>query len=131
MSCDYTVPLKLYKGRDNAVTIVPYSDFSERINYNMTTVTRVVANADLVGDLTVGNSVVGDSAVVPLLVFWNNVAIVDGLPQWRIYCKVGMFTGIAAATYTLRITLYDPIHTNGLVLPDTDSTLQITIVELP
>ena len=129
MSCDnYIVPVKLYLGRDNAVTVVPYSDYSERVNYDMTTVTRVVADADLVGDVTVGNPVTGDSDVDPNKVFWddNNAA-----GEWRIYCKVGLFTGIAAGTYTVRITIYDSNHPNGLVLPDSDSALQVEIVALP
>lgn len=129
MSCaDYITPVKLYLSRDNAVTVVPYSDYSERVNYDMTAVTRVVANADLLNDVTVGNSVTGDSDTDPNKVFWDNNNTAN---EWRIYAKVGLFTGIVAGTYTVRITIYDPNHPNGLVLPDSDSALQVEIVALP
>ena len=128
MVCDYMTATKLYLTRDNAVTVVPYSDYSERVNYDMTLVTRVIANADLLTSVTSGDSIVGDSAVVPLLVYWNNT---NDLDEWRIYCKVGLFTGIAAGTYTLRITLFDPDHPNGLVIPGTETELQVEIVGLP
>ena len=132
MSCEGDeVVVTLYKDRDNAVTIIPYSNFAELTNYDMTAVTRVVADADVAGDEIVGNSIIGDSDVVPLLVYWNDDTLVEGTPEWRIYCKVGLFTGIAAGDYTLRITLYDPTHPNGLVLPDSDSALLVTIVDFP
>jgi hypothetical protein len=120
--------LTLYKNRDNAVTIVPYSDFSEAINYDMTDTIKVVANADLVGSTTVGDSIEIDSNHVSNAVAWTND---NPSAEWRIYCKVGLFPAIAAGTYTLRITIYDAEHPNGLVLPDTDSALLITIVDLP
>jgi len=122
--------LVLYKDRDNAVTVIPYSNMTERVVYDMTAVTRVVANADLLISTTVGDSVVGDSDVTPA-VFWNDDTLVDGVAQWRIYAKVGLFSGIQAAEYTLRITLYDPSHPNGLVLPGTDTSLYIVVRDLP
>ena len=126
----YVTEVVLYKDRDNAVTVIPYSDLPNRVNYDMAAVTKVVANADLLTSTTVGDSIVGDSTATTA-VFWNDDTVIDGVPQWRIYCKVGLFTGIQAATYTLRITVFDPDHTNGLVLPGSDKFLHIIIVDLP
>jgi hypothetical protein len=132
MTC-YNEAVVIYKGRDNAVTVIPYADLTADVNYDMTAVTRVLTNADVEGDEIVGNSVIGDSDFDPLLVYWNDDTIVGSTPQWRIYCKVGLYdTGtIPAGTYTLRITIFDPTHPNGLVLPDTESALLVTIVDLP
>lgn len=131
MSCDdggYTVSVKLYKDRDNAVGIIPYSDITTLENYDMTDVTRVTAHADATDSTTVGDAIAGDSAIDPLKVYWDNN---NADTQWRIYAKVGLFDSIVAGEYTLRITIYDPDNVNGLVLPDTDSALLITIVDLP
>lgn len=126
----YRTQLTLYKDRDNAITIVPYSNMSESINYDMTAVTKVVANADLATSTVVGDSIVGDSSVTQA-VYWDDLAVVDGVPQWRIYCKIGLFTGIVAGEYILRITIFDPDHPNGLVLPGMESSLRVTIADLP
>lgn len=121
--------IKLYKGRDNAITIIPYSDVVELVNYDMTGVTRVTAHADLTTSTTVGDAIVADSpSVDPTVLYWDTS---NPEAEWHIYCKVGLFTGIAAGEYTLRITIYDIDHPNGLVLPDTDVSLRITIVDLP
>ena len=126
----FVTEVVLYKDRDNAVTVIPYSDLPNRVNYDMTAVTRVVANADLITSLAVGDSIVGDSDVTQA-VFWNDDTIINGVAQWRIYCKVGLFTGIVAGEYTLRITVFDPDHPNGLVLPGSDEFLHIIIKDLP
>ena len=131
MSCDdYTYEtITLYRLRDNAVTIVPYSDLAALVNFDMSDpATIVVANADIVGDVIVGNSIEVDSDDPSGLVYFNNT---NPESEWRIYCKVGMFPLITAATYTLRITIIDTDNPNGLVLPGTDLTLQIIIVDLP
>jgi hypothetical protein len=133
MSCN-TDAIIVYRTRDNAVTVIPYSDITAGVNYDMSDpTTRVLTNADVVGDTTVGNSVVGDSDIDPLLVYWNNDTIVDGNPQWRIYCKVGLYDSgnITPATYLLRVTIFDAAHPNGLVLPDPDEALLITVMDLP
>ena len=134
MSCDglEDSAVRIYKGRDNAVTVIPYSDLSALVNYDMSDpITRVLTNADVIDDTIVGNSIIGDSNIDPLLVYWNDDTLVDGSPQWRIYCKVGLYTGIVAGTYTLRITIFDAAHPNGLVLPDTDEDLIVIIEDLP
>ena len=124
--------VRLYITRDNAVTVIPYADLSAMVNYDMSDpTTRVLTNADVAGDTQVGNSIVGDSAIDPALVFWNNSTLVNNVPQWRIYCKVGLYTNIVAGTYTLRITIFDADHPNGLVLPDTDEDLVVIIEDLP
>ena len=132
MSCSTEVSVRLYKDRDNAVTVIPYSDLSALVNYDMSDpTTRVLTNADVAGDTQVGNSVIGDSAIDPLLVYWDDNTLVNNLPQWRIYCKVGLFTNIVAGAYTLRITIFDAAHPNGLVLPDTDEDLVVIVEDLP
>jgi len=134
MSCSdgtITDEVTLYKGRDNAVAIIPYSDFSTRTNYDLSATTKIVANADAVGSVSVGDSVVGDSSVDPALVWWAQVTNDEANLEWRIYCKVGLFTGILAGQYLLRITLYAPSYTNGFVLPGTESDLLVNVIDLP
>jgi len=126
---DYgVVSVKLYKDRDNAVTVVPYSDLPGLVNYDMSAVTDVEAYADLVGSITIGDGFPASYIADPLKVYFdqNNPEL-----EWRIYMKVGLFDNIVAGEYTLRITITDPAHPNGLVLPDTDSALQITVMDLP
>ena len=128
-SCDDSVLYQdatVYVGNDNAVVIKPYSKYTERVNYDMAGVTRVVAVADLITSTTTGDGVTGDSAADPLLVFWNNTS-----GEWLIHCKVGRFTGIVAGVYTLRITIYDPEHAAGYVIPDTAESLRVTVVDIP
>jgi hypothetical protein len=120
----------LYKDRDNAITIIPYADTVTLENYDMSTATRVVVNADDVSSTTVGDSFVGDSDVTQA-VYWDDTALVDGVAQWRIYAKVGLFTGIVAGEYNLRFTIYDTNHPNGLVLPHLDTPLHVNMVDLP
>jgi hypothetical protein len=57
----------------------------------------------------------------------------DSTGEWRIHCKVGLFMGIPNRTsiYFLRITIYDTDHPNGLVLPGSDSTLRVTVIDSP
>ncbi len=132
MSCDSTVLYQdatVYVNNDNAVVVKPYSNYASRINYDMTPVTKVVAVADLATSTVSGDGVTGDSSIDPLLVFWNNTT--DPSDDWLIYCKVGRFTGIVAGVYTLRITIYDPDHINGYVLPDTAESLRVTVVGEP
>jgi len=127
-NCGYSFEVTLYKDRDNAVTVVPYSNLSELVNYDMTDVTNVEAYADLTTSTTVGDGYSANYLDDPLKVYWDNN---NPDAQWRIYCKVGLFSNIVAGEYTLRITIYDPDHPNGLVLPDSDSALIVTIVDLP
>ena len=128
MSCDLSATNTLYVDRDNALAVIPYSDIVQRINYDMTDVTRVLVEADPVGSTSSGDATEGDSAVDADLVTWADNNPED---QWRIYCKVGLFTGIEAGEYVLRITLFDSDHPNGLVLTDPDNALLVTLVGLP
>jgi hypothetical protein len=129
MTC--SVVTKLYKDRDNAVVVVPYANITDMTNYDMTDVTRVTAHADPIDSTVVGDAIIGDSDVQvggADVVYWNAT---NTDAQWRIYCKVGLFDTIYAGDFTLRVTLYDPAHPNGLVLPDSESSLTINIVDLP
>ena len=107
----YTSVETLYAGHDNAITIIPYSDYPERTVYDMTDVTLVTASADLVD--TVASPSTADSDDAPTTIWWNQVG-----EEWRIHLKVGLFVGITEGSYVLRIVIYDPTHINGLVIAD-------------
>jgi hypothetical protein len=113
----------VYVGYDNAVTVVPYSDIAERTVYDMTTVTEVRASADLLTSVSQGDDITASSFDAPVTIWWEAVGT-----EWRIYLKVGLFVGIAAGEYKLRIILFDPPHANGLVLTD---TVEVTVVAAP
>lgn len=128
MSCDngYSVAEKLYLGHDNALVVVPYADYSEETNYDMTDITRVVVHADPENSVTTGDAIVGDSDVANY-VTWN-----DSSGEWRIYAKVGLFPSVAAGIYNMRFTLYDAgQNVNGFVLPDQDNVLKVEVVGAP
>jgi len=130
MSCGNLVvytDVTVYLDHENAVIVIPYSDIATGTIYDMTDVTRVVANADPVDSTTTGDSIVGDSAIDPLLVLWDEPT--EG--QWRIIAKVGRFTNMVAGQYLLRLTLYSPAELNGYVLPDTSETLRVTVQDIP
>lgn len=121
--CGYSTVSNVYLGYDNAVTVVPYSDIAERTIYDMTDVTEVRASVDLLTSSQQGDDITASSNDVPVTVWWE---LVD--TEWRIHFKVGLFVGIAAGEYKLRIILFDPGHPNGLVL--TDSVL-VTVIAAP
>lgn len=123
--CGYESVNTVYTGHDNAVTVVPYADIRERTHYDMSTVTRVDASADLITSTTTGDDITASSNDVPTTIWWEQVGTTT---EWRIHLKVGLFTGIAAGEYKLRIVLYDTTHTNGLVL--TDET-RVDVVGVP
>jgi hypothetical protein len=120
---------QLYLGRENAVTVVPYSDYAERTNFDMLDVTRITCDADLNTDTNLiipGDAIQAASDDVPALVSKD---VTTGV--WLIHAKVGLFTGITAAIYSLRFTLYSPTYPNGFVLPDGGSLLLVDIKPLP
>jgi hypothetical protein len=124
-TCDvYTTTETVYLGHDNAVSIIPYSDFPARTVFDMTAVTLVAVSADLITSLTTGDDVTTDSDDVPITVWWNQDA--DGI--WQIHMKVGMFVGIAAGSYKLRVVITDPAYANGLVIAD---DLLVDVVDVP
>jgi hypothetical protein len=113
----------VYLGYDNAVTVVPYEDIAARVVYDMTAVTKVDASIDLLSSVSSGDAIDASSDDVPTTIWWEQVDT-----EWRIHFKVGLFVGAVAGDYKLRIILFDPSHTNGLVL--TDSVL-VTVVASP
>jgi len=113
----------VYVGYDNAVTVVPYADIAERTVYDMSLVTEVQVSADLLTSISQGDDVTASSNDAPVTVWWELVG-----EEYRIYMKVGLFIGIAAGEYKLRIILFDPAHTNGLVLTD---CIEVTVVAAP
>jgi hypothetical protein len=121
--CGYQSVSYVYLGHDNAVSVVPYEDIVQRTIYDMTDVTQVTASVDPVGSLVTGDSVTASSDDVPTTIWWEQVGT-----EWRIHFKVGLFVGVTSGEYKLRIVLYDPPHTNGLVL--TDEVL-VTVVDVP
>lgn len=121
--CGYQSVSYVYLGHDNAVSVVPYEDIVARTIYDMTDVTVVTASVDLVDSTITGDNITASSVDVPTTIWWEQVGT-----EWRIHFKVGMFIGMVAGEYKLRIILYDPPHTNGLVL--TDEVL-VTVVDVP
>lgn len=112
-TCDYEyeVANKVYVGHDNAVTVIPYSDVAASSEYDLTNTTKVEVSADLTTSTSSGDAIVADSDDAGDLVVFEQVG-----GSWRIHAKVGLFPGITAGTYVLRHVIYDPTHTNGLVL---------------
>lgn len=121
--CGYQSVSYVYLGHDNAVSVVPYEDIVGRVVYDMTAVTRVTASVDLVDSTVTGDNITASSDDAPTTIWWELVGT-----EWRIHFKVGLFVGITAGEYKLRIVLYDPPHANGLVL--TDEVL-VTVVDVP
>lgn len=114
--CGYEQVSTVYIGHDNAVTVVPYSDISARTYYDMTTASQVTASADLTSSIVGGDNYTASSDDIPTTIWWEQVGTTE---EWRIHLKVGLFVGIPAGEYTLRIIIIDATHTNGLVLTDT------------
>ena len=122
--CDtFTSAEQVYLGHDNVVSIIPYSDVSARTNYDMSAVTLVEASADLVASVTTGDDITADSDDVPATVWWNLVGT-----EWQIHMKVGLFTGITADSYKVRVVITDPDNLNGLVIAD---DLLVDVVDVP
>lgn len=115
----------LYLGYDNAVTLVPYSDITERVYYDMAAVTSVTVIADSTTSTVTGDGITATSADVPNVVSFEQVGTTD---EWRINAKVGLFTGITADTYKLRVIAVEPAHPNGLVLTD---SVQVVVTDVP
>lgn len=115
----------VYLGYDNAVTVVPYSDITERTLYDMSGVTLVTAIADSTTSVTTGDGITADSNDVPTVVWFEQIGTTD---EWRIHMKVGLFAGITPDTYKLRIIVTDTGHPNGLVLTD---SVQVVVVDVP
>jgi len=121
--CGYQSVSEVYLGHDNAVSVVPYSDIVDRVIYDMTNVTRVDASVDLLTSAATGDDITASSDDTPTTVWWDQ----NGT-EWRIHFKVGLFVGITPGDYKLRIVLFDPTHTNGLVLAD---DVQVRVVDIP
>ena len=120
----YTNNEQAYLGHDNAVSIIPYSDYAARTNYDMTDVTLVEVSADLVTSAATGDDVAVDSDDFPAVVWWDQ----DADDVWQIHMKVGMFASIVAGEYKLRVVLTDPDYTNGIVIAD---DLLVDVVDIP
>jgi len=125
MACeDYALVTKVYKGHDNPVIVVPYSDISERVFYDMTDVTSVDVSADLTSSVVTGDDISASSTDDPVTIWWANTSG----SEWRIYIKVGMFVGIAAGSYKLRVVIFEPDFPNGIVIAD---DLLVDVVDIP
>lgn len=123
MSCDFETATEVYVGHDNSVVVIPFSDITERVNYDMTAVTEVQASADLTASVATGDDITASSNDVPVTIWWSQTGT-----EWRIYLKVGLFTGIAEGEYKLRIIIIEPSYPNGLVLTD---DLRVNVIGVP
>ena len=126
--CDTLPAEQVYLGHDNVVSIIPYSDVSARTNFDMTAVTLVEASADLVSSTTTGDDITASSADSPVTIWWNLVTTTTGEQEWQIHMKVGLFVGITAGSYKLRVIITDPDNLNGLVICD---DLLVDVVDVP
>ena len=130
MTCDYEfsagTEATVYLGYDNAVTLVPYEDISERTFYDMSQATGVTVQADPSPNLVQGDSISATSADVPTTVWWEQVGTTD---EWRLHIKVGLFVGMVAGEYLLRVIIFDAAHPNGWILTDAD--VVVTVVGTP
>ena len=113
--CGYESISTVYLSYDNAVTVVPYEDITARTYYDMSGVTLVTVIADSTSSVTTGDGISATSGDAPTTVWFEQVGVTD---EWRIHMKVGLFVGMIADTYTLRIIVADVGHPNGLVLTD-------------
>jgi hypothetical protein len=118
----------VYLGHDNLVTITPYSDYSARINWDMSATTKVIASADLVTSVTTGDDITVNSVDDAALVTFGQVTNDAGDLEWRINMKVGLFTAIVAGAYKIRVIIEDPVNTVGVVIAD---DLLVTVVDVP
>lgn len=90
----------------------------------MTNVTLVAASADLVTSVVTGDDITADSDDAPVVIWWG----LDADNVWQIHLKVGLFIGIVAGTYKIRVVITDPNYTNGLVIAD---DLLVDVVDIP
>lgn len=116
----------VYLGYDNAVTVVPYSDITERTLYDMTDTSLVTVIADSTSSTVTGDGISATSGDAPTTVWFEEFDPITG--EWRIHIKVGLFVGMLPDTYTLRIIVTDVGHPNGLVLTD---TVTVVVVDVP
>ena len=113
-----------YLGHDNPVSIIPYSDFGERTNWDMVATTKVVVSADLTSSVVTGDDIEMNSTDDPTVISFNQ----DADSIWQIHMIVGMFTAIVAGEYKLRVIIEDATNTNGIVIAD---DLIVDVVEIP
>jgi hypothetical protein len=116
-----------YLGHDNPVSITPYSDYNDRTNWDMVATIDVIVSADLVSSVATGDDIVMKSSANPTIISFNQVSV-GGVLEWQIHMVVGMFTGIAAGEYKLRIIIEDAVNTNGIVITD---DLLVDVVDIP
>jgi hypothetical protein len=116
-----------YLGHDNPVSITPYSDYNDRTNWDMVATTKVVVSADLVSSTVTGDDIEMDSSANPTIISFNQVSV-GGALEWQIHMVVGMFTGIVAGAYKLRVIIEDAVNTNGIVIAD---DLLVDVVDIP
>ena len=115
----------VYLGYDNAVTIVPYEDITERTYYDMTGVTLVTVIADSIDSVTTGDGISATNGDSPTTVWFEQIGTTE---EWRIHMKVGLFVNMVPDTYNLRVIVTDATHTNGLVLTN---SVQVAVVDVP
>lgn len=113
----------VYILRDNPVSIVPYSDFGRRVNWDMSETTNVLVTIDALDSTTAGDAISVSSQDNPSVVqFGQNP---DG--EWVIHMLIGMAPSITVGEKQVRVVLFDPFNINGVVVA---SDLFITVVGL-
>jgi hypothetical protein len=119
----FSVTETVYLLRDNPVSIIPYSDYDSRINWDMSTTTNVLVSVDDITSTTSGDAIQVTSETYPTLVKY----LQNGNGDWAIHMLIGMFPALTIGEKRVRVIIFDPINTNGVVVVD---KLLISVVGL-
>lgn len=99
---------ELFLGADNALVVTPIEN---GLPMDLSTTTDVVVAADPEGSTVTGDAITASSSLQA-----NNVVVSDADGTWRVYAKLGNFTGMVAGDYRVRVTVFNATHPNGLVV---------------
>jgi len=110
----FSVNETVYLLRDNPVSIIPYSDYSKRIVWDMSGTTDVLVTVDNVDSTTPGDAIEVSSSSSPSLI----QIIDDGEGGWQINMLIGMFPALTVGEKRVGVVIYDTLNTNGIVVVD-------------
>jgi hypothetical protein len=110
----FSVTETVYLLRDNPVSIIPYSDYDSRINWDMSTTTNVLVSVDDITSTTSGDAIQVTSETYPTLVKY----LQNGNGDWAIHMLIGMFPALTVGEKSVRVIIYDTLNTNGVVVVD-------------
>lgn len=112
----------VYMLRDNPVSIVPYSEYGRRVNWDMSETTNVLVTIDALDRVSTDAISVSSQDNPSIVQYGQNP---DG--EWVIHMLLGMAPLITVGEKQVRVVLFDPLNSNGVVVA---SDLFITVVGL-